>query len=128
MLLRVNIYSSKKPDTECNTPCSGNTNSACGGSNRLVVYKALKRGPVTNLGENDYISIGCFSDSVQARTLSILVQVSGGTEAMSVKMCTATCAAKCYSVSGVEYAGGKCCSRPPPLSRWPTKIGPLGPR
>lgn len=44
---------------DCNTPCAGNQTQACGGSNRLTLYKA--KGPVQNPGFGDWEARGCYS-------------------------------------------------------------------
>jgi len=49
----------------CNMKCSG-SEQICGGSNRLSVYEATKKIPVTNPGVNSFQSLGCYSDSISA--------------------------------------------------------------
>lgn len=48
--------------TDCNTPCGGNSTEACGGPNRLTLYKSSKvTGPQVNPGPNGWVSQGCYA-------------------------------------------------------------------
>ncbi|RFU31980.1 hypothetical protein B7463_g4374, partial [Scytalidium lignicola] len=49
-------------------------------------------------------SLGCYTDSVNARSLSYAAGVPGGPTAMTVELCESTCLAAGYSYAGVEYA------------------------
>jgi hypothetical protein len=55
-----------------------------------------------------WYDLGCYTDSVGARTLRYGLQVSGGDNNMTVENCQAACLAAKYSFAGVEYAG-QCC-------------------
>lgn len=49
-------------EADCTTACSGNATQACGGPNRLTMYKtSLIVGPSVNPGVGDWSSIGCYS-------------------------------------------------------------------
>jgi hypothetical protein len=86
--------------TTCNMACSGNATQACGGSDRLSVYtRPATDGPQTNPGPAGYQSLGCYNDTVSARTLSTFA-ASG--DQMTVAFCAATCAGSEYF--GVEFA------------------------
>ncbi|KAF2729419.1 WSC-domain-containing protein [Polyplosphaeria fusca] len=87
--------------TGCSMACSGDSNQACGGPDRLTVYSSFH----TNPGPTGWTSQGCYTDSVQARTLSNLEQVPGGTDAMTVAACTTKCGSLGFSYAGLEYAG-----------------------
>jgi glucan 1,3-beta-glucosidase len=52
--------------------------------------------------------LGCYTDSVSARTLSQHIAVSGGASATTIEACQAACHALGYSLAGVEYAD-ECC-------------------
>lgn len=58
----------------------------------------------TNPGVDSWVSEGCYSDEVGARTLASTVSVSGS---MTVKVCVDACKAAGYSLAGVEY-GSQC--------------------
>jgi hypothetical protein len=78
--------------------CAGDSAQACGGPFRLTVYTSFR----TNPGSDGWNSLGCYTDSVSARTLSNLYQVPGGTDAMTPEACTSTCAGAGYKYAGVE--------------------------
>ena len=46
-------------ESDCSTPCKGDKNQACGGSNRLTLYKRPYTTQV-NPGWRDFKSIGCY--------------------------------------------------------------------
>ena len=50
-------------EADCNTPCSGNNQQACGGPNRLTLYSTTggPAAPSVNPGVNGYGSVGCYS-------------------------------------------------------------------
>ncbi len=52
--------------------------------------------------------LGCYTDSISARSLGHGVGVPGGASQMTVEACTAVCQASGYTLSGVEYSG-ECC-------------------
>ena len=52
--------------------------------------------------------LGCYVDSVGARTLANGMQVPGGANAMTVEACTSVCLTSKYTLAGVEYSG-ECC-------------------
>ncbi|PSN70463.1 WSC-domain-containing protein [Corynespora cassiicola Philippines] len=85
----------------CNMACAGDSTLACGGPDRLSVYANF----ATNPGPEGWASLGCYTDNVQARTLANLEQVAGGTDALTVALCTTTCGNLGFTYAGVEYAG-----------------------
>ncbi|KAM0253586.1 hypothetical protein ACHAQJ_007214 [Trichoderma viride] len=93
--------------TDCNTPCGGNSTEACGGPNRLTLYKSTKvTGPEVNPGPNGWESKGCYSEGTTGRALTF--EFGGVTSAkMTVAACTTGCKAAGYTFAGVEY-GGEC--------------------
>ena len=52
--------------------------------------------------------LGCYTDSVSARSLPYAAGVSGGPSAMTNELCQSTCAAAGYTMAGTEYAD-ECC-------------------
>lgn len=63
--------------TDCNQACAGDSTQTCGAKDRLNVYLGVDRPDVlrpkllagTNL-LNQYISVGCYSDSYSSRALT----------------------------------------------------------
>jgi WSC domain len=53
--------------------------------------------------------LGCYTDSVQARTLSYSMAVTGGPTNMTQENCRIACAQAGYIFAGVEYSG-ECCN------------------
>lgn len=50
------------PDSECQAPCAGNPEEACGGGSRLSLYHLpLITGPSENPGVNGWESAGCWA-------------------------------------------------------------------
>lgn len=84
----------------CNMPCNGNATEACGGPNRLDVYGFGQKSSITP----QWTSLGCYSDSVQTRTLKQGMPVIGGAANMTQENCQDACAAGSYTLAGVEYA------------------------
>lgn len=89
-------------DSECNMACQGDSSSTCGAGNRLGVYSDLATLPVATTPKvvqstGSYNFVGCWSDSVSARTLP--QSAAGG----SVETCATSCAGSQYF--GVEYGG-----------------------
>lgn len=94
--------------SDCNMACNGNATEQCGGPDRLTVFNTTTPpgpvGPFVNPGVNGYHSLGCYSDSVAARTLTTDMQTTGGQNALTVALCTSACAAGNYLYAGLEYA------------------------
>ena len=52
----------KAADLYCNSACGGNATQACGGPNRLTLYRTVEiKGPVVNPGVGEWSSMGCYS-------------------------------------------------------------------
>lgn len=52
----------KTLDADCNTACGGNGTEACGGPNRLTLYKNSQlTNPEVNPGVDGWTSLGCYS-------------------------------------------------------------------
>ncbi|KAK7458254.1 WSC domain-containing protein [Colletotrichum acutatum] len=95
--------SQKKPEADCNMPCSGDSSEACGGSDRLSVFTNGVAAPVINPGPPSWSSLGCQNDP-GPRLLSYRTGVAAGDSKMSVLQCTNACQAAGYSLAGVEYS------------------------
>jgi glucan 1,3-beta-glucosidase len=65
-----------------------------------------------------WIFLGCYTDSVSARTLSQHPAVAGGPSATTIEGCQAVCQSLGYSLAGVEYAD-ECCKHTHPPSPSP---------
>ncbi|KAF2876886.1 hypothetical protein BDV95DRAFT_673780 [Massariosphaeria phaeospora] len=92
-------------DSDCFEPCSGNQTEPCGAPNRLSLYNTAPPMPYLNPGVHGYRSLGCYSDSVAARTLTVGMGTAGGAESLTVALCMSACAAGSYFYAGVEYSG-----------------------
>ncbi|CAI6334186.1 unnamed protein product [Periconia digitata] len=96
-------YTDPKPLSDCSMPCTGDPKSYCGAGNRLTVFKNKTpiRAP-TNPPIEGYKYKGCYTDSVNKRTLSEHIYFDA---AMTVDKCAAQCTS--YKYFGTEY-GGEC--------------------
>ncbi|KAF1946887.1 WSC-domain-containing protein, partial [Clathrospora elynae] len=88
----------------CDMPCAGLSTEVCGGSNHLTVYMKAQSANANSVPPGWY-SRGCYMDSVNSRLLKTLVAVPGGSDAMTVALCTSTCGSFGYPLAGLEYAG-----------------------
>ncbi len=82
--------------------CSGKSSETCGGGNRLDLYS------YSSTSSSGWTALGCYTDSVSARSLPFTASVPGGPSAMTVELCELTCLAAGYTLAGVEYAD-ECC-------------------
>jgi glucan 1,3-beta-glucosidase len=62
-------------------------------------------------GTTGWTFLGCYADNVGGRTLMNGLQVPGGSGAMTIELCEATCKSAGYTLAGVEYSG-ECCKCP----------------
>ncbi|KAF2216074.1 hypothetical protein CERZMDRAFT_65437, partial [Cercospora zeae-maydis SCOH1-5] len=94
------------PESDCSMPCRGNASQVCGNGNRLSVYTTGKdyAPPTTNPGPNGWTSLGCYTDSVNARSLRFQRSIDAGANAMTVAACTQACKSAGFSVAGLEFA------------------------
>lgn len=97
--------------TDCNMPCNGNASEYCGAGNRINLYasgttipgpKPSAKAPAIPVNWN---SLGCYTDSVQGRSLSHGQNVPGGSKNMTNANCAAACFAAGYNIAGTEYSG-----------------------
>ncbi|KAH8661991.1 copper radical oxidase [Xylariales sp. PMI_506] len=92
------------PDSDCDMPCSGATDEACGAGNRLSVFTGPVAEPVPPAPIAGWAYEGCYNDNTAARTLTYGPNVPGGANAMTNELCTSACAAAGYALAGTEYA------------------------
>ncbi|KAJ3494780.1 hypothetical protein NLG97_g3855 [Lecanicillium saksenae] len=92
---------------DCDTQCSGNSTEACGGRNRLTLYKTSKViPPAVNPGIGDWESMGCHVEGSTGRALERQIwSIPGGN--MTAPQCMRACDAGGYALAGVEY-GREC--------------------
>jgi hypothetical protein len=81
----------------CNMHCAGNAAETCGGNLRIDIFEYA-----------GWTLLGCYTDSITARTLSDYVVVPGGQGATTIESCQAACKAAGYILAGLEYAN-ECC-------------------
>jgi hypothetical protein len=106
--------------------CDGDKTQICGGPNRLTLYyygtanlqsgasttspakasttNSAKAQTSTAAAATGWKLLGCYTDTVAARTLPVGVPVAGGAAAMTPQLCTAACQAAGYVLSGTEYS------------------------
>jgi hypothetical protein len=91
----------------------GSPSEACGGPNRLTVFSSgqTHTGPTTNPGPEGWTSLGCYTGSVAARTLSVRMDTAAGSAGMTVAQCASACHASGYGLAGVEYSGECYCDK-----------------
>lgn len=82
--------------------CSGNSAEICGGPNRLDLYQYI--GSVGKM----WNSLGCYTDSVSARSLTWAQTIPNGPSTLTVELCQQLCQNAGYSLAGVEYSV-ECC-------------------
>lgn len=101
----IGAGSERKEDTECDFRCPGAADEACGSDFRLsVFYTGLLDHTRTNPGPNGTLRIGCLTDNMHARTLSVFQASEDG---MTVGRCTSNCHAAGHSLAGLEF-GREC--------------------
>ncbi|KAI0820881.1 hypothetical protein BC628DRAFT_1412846 [Trametes gibbosa] len=91
-------------ESDCNFACTGDASEICGAGNRLSVYwngVAPPPPPETVPSVGLWNSLGCFSDSVNARVLTVGVNVPGP---FTVEGCTEACFNNNFPIAGMEFA------------------------
>lgn len=98
--------------------CAGDPSELCGGSFRLNVYafNGTFASPTTAsaastatqttsqtlpTGTSGWMSVGCYTDNVNARTLTVAVNMNG---ANTIEGCTVACFNSGFPYAGVEYS------------------------
>jgi len=109
--------------------CAGNGAEICGGPNRLDLYSygsgsvastttaapttsqtTASAAPTTSsTGAKKWNFLGCYIDSVSARTLTWAQTIPNGPSTLTVEVCQGLCQNAGYSLAGVEYSV-ECCT------------------
>ncbi|KAJ1331407.1 glyoxal/methylglyoxal oxidase [Microdochium nivale] len=91
-------------ESQCNTPCAGDTTQPCGGPSRLSLFRdPTKFGPQPNTGIKDWPHLGCYTEGQNARALPYGAGIPGNT--MTGQNCTKACQTAGYKLAGTEYSG-----------------------
>lgn len=85
----------------CSMACAGNSSEYCGGANSLNLYQSSSVSGSASL-PSGWSPLGCWTDSVSARTLGN--QFSNSYQNMTIEACLGTCQIHGYSLAGLEYA------------------------
>lgn len=92
-----------RSDGECKMGCAGAGAQACGGANRVTVFKNNANIPVpSNPAVAGYGYKGCYTDSAYARVLTTTITANDG---MTVERCASACQGRHYF--GTQY-GREC--------------------
>lgn len=99
----IGAGSELKNDTECDFKCPGTPDENCGAGNRLNVFLngGLLDYVVTDPGPPGTKYLGCLTDDVYARALSVF---QASEDEMTVARCTSSCKTAGYKLAGVEYS------------------------
>lgn len=84
------------PEDECEMPCAGDALEICGGPSRLSVYSLN--------APKMWVEVGCYTDSVGARTLGVTPQTPNGAGQMTIEACETACQKAGYPIAGLEFA------------------------
>jgi glucan 1,3-beta-glucosidase len=68
----------------------------------------LAAAPAGLAASSGWTLLGCYTDSVSARSLPYGAGVPGGPSAMTNELCQSTCLAASYKLAGTEYSD-ECC-------------------
>jgi hypothetical protein len=74
----------------------------------LSAPAAAAAAPAAAAASSGWTLLGCYVDSVSARSLPYAAGVPGGPTAMTNELCQSTCLAAGYSLAGTEYSD-ECC-------------------
>lgn len=104
-------------DSECNTPCKGNSAENCGGGGRMTIMSLgqpqvlLPPAPIPTVGNWTYS--GCWADNVNNQKAFYWKIVD---DKMTPKLCLNQCGAFGYMAAGVEYGRECYCGDPQNLN------------
>ncbi|KAL7277999.1 hypothetical protein ACG7TL_007952 [Trametes sanguinea] len=110
-------------ESDCNFACTGDANELCGAGNRLSVYwngVPPPPPPITVPSVGQWVSLGCYNDSVNARVLAVGVNVDGP---FTVEGCTTACFNNNFPLAGMEFAGQCFCDTEFENGGAPTPLG-----
>ncbi|TDZ14852.1 WSC domain-containing protein [Colletotrichum sidae] len=94
----------KSAETDCSMTCTGNSDEVCGNGGRINVFTNGDSAPAVLRASGDFSSLGCYSDSASARTLTTRVGLPGN---VRVSDCTTACANQGFQYAGLEF-GSEC--------------------
>ncbi|KAE9371531.1 copper radical oxidase [Stipitochalara longipes BDJ] len=84
---------------------SSSTSSSLTSSQPLSTSTTTSPATASSTMALGWYPLGCYVDSVQARTLANGMQVPGGANSMTTEACTAVCKSNGYTLAGTEYSG-----------------------
>lgn len=87
---------------QCVVPCAGLSTNTCGGPNAIQLFTNANFKPVTS-SSGDFLNTGCIQE-VAGRALR---GASTASPDMTIDKCTAFCAARSFSIAGLQY-GAEC--------------------
>ncbi|KAF9819402.1 hypothetical protein IEO21_02145 [Rhodonia placenta] len=91
--------------SNCDMACTGDSSEICGGDYYMNIYWSRippPPPPVTVYQVGYWVSLGCYSDSPDARTLTTGSDLEPDT--ITVQSCTSYCYDNGYNYAGVEYS------------------------
>jgi hypothetical protein len=103
--LRVLIYTGSAAALAANFNKSNVALSAASSSENSTDLSAA---PAALVASSGWTLLGCYTDSVSARSLPYGAGVPGGPSAMTNELCQSTCHAAGYTLAGTEYSD-ECC-------------------
>ncbi|KAJ2980318.1 hypothetical protein NUW58_g6975 [Xylaria curta] len=106
---KVNEKFSTVDNSECSTPCAGDSSEPCGAKDRLSVYVGPAGEPTPLRPIDGWAYKGCFSEGNGGHILVHEASVPGGSAAMTNELCTASCKDAGYSLAGTKNAGDCYC-------------------
>jgi hypothetical protein len=102
------------PESQCNTPCGGNTAEYCGGPNRMSVFSlgepAIYGPPATLPNVGEWVYKGCATDGVGVGRVLPWQLIFENNH--TPKTCTDACGEFGYSAAGLEYGVECYCGDP----------------
>ncbi|KAF9819399.1 hypothetical protein IEO21_02142 [Rhodonia placenta] len=97
--------------SNCDTACAGDSSETCGASSYLNIYWSgvppPSPFPVTVYQVGHWVSLGCYSDSEDGRTLTTDSNLAQDT--VTVETCTSYCYDGGFNYAGVEFYSGCYC-------------------
>ncbi|KAJ7846108.1 WSC domain-containing protein [Mycena olivaceomarginata] len=94
---------SSAPESDCSTPCAGESTQHCGGGNRLSIYSTPQTtspsGPTLPAG---WSYVACTQEPTDGGRL--LAGYSFSSASLTVESCISTCKSRGFSYAGMEHA------------------------
>ncbi|KAK8046670.1 hypothetical protein PG996_014734 [Apiospora saccharicola] len=87
----------------CELPCSDATDELCGGNDYMSIFEDTTFPSTAGLTTNDYVSLGCYNDNLNAgRALGYQQDLPGST--MTNEICIEACMALGFPYAGTEWS------------------------